>query len=234
MAEPPDPPISGLQWATPAIQEMQADDFANPGMFWLERGETAFATPAGQAGKSCANCHADGDLDGKAADFPKVEGGRVVNLAARINRCRTDQMAAEPLSLESDPLLSLTLYVRSLSAGDPISIAIDGDAEPFFRKGEALYHQRRGQMNLACTQCHDDRPGEWLRGEQLSQGQINGFPAYLLRWSGVGSAHRRFRFCDDQRIAEPLPLGSDAYLALELYVAWRGNGLPVEVPAVRR
>jgi len=89
-------------------------------------------------------------------------------------------------------------------------------------------------MNLACFQCHDDRPGEWVRGEQLSQGQTNAFPAYLLRWAGVGSVHRRFQFCDDQRVAEPLPLGSEDYLALELYVAWRGNGLPVEAPAVRR
>ena len=63
---------------------------------------------------------------------------------------------------------------------------------------------------------------------------MNGFPAYLLRWGAVGSAHRRFQVCDDQALAEPLAIGSADYLALELYVATRGNGLPVEAPAVRR
>ncbi|WP_416897406.1 MAG: sulfur oxidation c-type cytochrome SoxA [Minwuia sp.] len=234
MADPPDPPLSGLNWATPAVREMQQDDFANPGMFWLEKGEKLFGKREGETGLACRTCHLPRALKGAAAAFPVVRDGQVVNLDGQVNGCRERHMRAEPYEIESEELLSLTLYLRSLSAGEPVAVDISGEAEPFFRRGEALYRQRRGQMNLACFQCHDDRPGQWLRGEQLSQGQINGFPAYLLRWSGVGSAHRRFRFCDDQRVAEPLPIGSDDYLALELYVAWRGNGLPVEAPAVRR
>jgi sulfur-oxidizing protein SoxA len=234
MAEPPDPPLSGLEWATPAIREMQDDAFANPAFFWLEKGEELFASVEGEAERSCANCHGADDLAGKAAHFPKVKDGRVINLEAQVNACREHRMQADPWPLESEPLLSMTLYLRSLSADAPVTVAVDGAAAPFIVKGKALYNQRRGQMNLACAQCHDDRAGLWVRGEQLSQGQINNFPAYLLRWSGVGSVHRRFQFCDNQRVAEPLPLGSDEYLALELYVASRGNGLPVEVPAVRR
>jgi sulfur-oxidizing protein SoxA len=34
--------------------------------------------------------------------------------------------------------------------------------------------------------------------------------------------------------AEPYELGSPEFVALELYLAWRGKGLPVETPAVRR
>lgn len=234
MAEPPDPPESGLEWATPAVREMQQDDFANPGQFWLEKGRALFADADGAAGKACAGCHDPDGLRGAATRYPVVENGAVINMEARINLCRTRHMKAAAWPLESEPLLALELYLRSLSAGMPVNVSADGAARPFFERGRQLYRQRRGQMNLACFQCHDDRPGEWLRGEQLSQGQINGFPAYLLRWSEVGSAHRRFRFCDDQRVAEPRPVGSADYLALELYVAWRGNGLPVEAPAVRR
>lgn len=233
-AEPPDPALSGLNWATPAIRDMQLDEFANPALFWLERGEELFAAKDGAADKSCADCHADGALNGAAASFPKVREGRLLNLETQTNSCREKHMQAEAWPLESEALLSVTLFLRSLSAGQPVDVAVTGEAMSFFERGRTLYHQRRGQMNLACNQCHDDRPGEWVRGEQLSQGQINNFPAYLLRWAGVGSTHRRFQFCDDQRVAEPLPLGSDDYLALELYVAWRGNGLPVEAPAVRR
>lgn len=234
MAEPPSPPVSGYELATETIQRMQDDPFANPASFWLERGEALFAEPAGAADRSCADCHGVDGLKGAATRYPAVVEGRLMNLEARINQCRTARMAAAPLPLESEDLLALAVFVRHRSEGLPLRVAVNGPALAWFERGRALYTERRGQMNLACFQCHDERVGRWLRGEQLSQGQLNGFPAYLLRWSGVGSAHRRFQFCDDQRLAEPLPLGSDDYLALELYVAWRGNGLPVEALAVRR
>jgi sulfur-oxidizing protein SoxA len=31
----------------------------------------------------------------------------------------------------------------------------------------------------------------------------------------------------------PHDFGADEYVNLKLYMAWRGNGLPVETPAVR-
>ena len=53
-------------------------------------------------------------------------------------------------------------------------------------------------MGLSCNQCHNDRVGLSLRAEKVSQGQINGFPSYLLRWSKVVSVHKRFEFCNEQ------------------------------------
>jgi sulfur-oxidizing protein SoxA len=34
--------------------------------------------------------------------------------------------------------------------------------------------------------------------------------------------------------AELLPQGSSEFLDLELYVAWRASGMPIETPGVRR
>ena len=34
--------------------------------------------------------------------------------------------------------------------------------------------------------------------------------------------------------AEPEPLGSQTYIALEWFLAWRGLGLPIETPSVRQ
>jgi sulfur-oxidizing protein SoxA len=34
--------------------------------------------------------------------------------------------------------------------------------------------------------------------------------------------------------AEPLPWGAQEVRQLALYLGWRGQGLPVEVPAVRK
>lgn len=234
MPDRPAPPISGHALATPAVQEMQRDSFANPALFWLERGQSAFSRVEGAAKKACADCHGAADLRGAATKFPKVVDGALTALEGQINRCRTVRMSAPALALGSEAMLSLMLAVREHSDGMPMAVRVDGAARPYFDRGRALYTERRGQMNLACFQCHDERVGLWLRGEQLTQGQTNGLPGYLLRWGEVGSVHRRFRFCDDQRLAEPRPLGSDDYLALELYTAWRGNGLPVEALAVRR
>lgn len=229
-------PLSGYEFAGPETRAMQDDDFANPGSFWLEHGKVLWRTPEGEAGKSCSSCHDAVDMRGVATTYPKVdsETGTLMNLEMRVNACRQRHMQAPALDLEAEPILSLTLFVRRRSQGMPMQVAKGEGVAAFLERGRALYLQRRGQMNLACSQCHDERPGLFLRGEKLSQGQINGFPAYLLRWGAVGSAHRRFQLCDEQALAEPLAIGSPEYLALELYVAVRGNGLPVEAPAVRR
>ena len=50
----------------------------------------------------------------------------------------------------------------------------------------------------------------------------------------MGSTHRMFAWCNNAMRAEPFPSASEEYLNLELYVAWRGRGLPIEAPAVRR
>ena len=79
-----------------------------------------------------------------------------------------------------------------------------------------------------------ENEGKHLRTEILSQGQTNGFPLYRLKWQGFGSVQKRFAGCNEETRAAPYPLGSDEYTNLELYVAWRGNGLPIETPAVRK
>jgi sulfur-oxidizing protein SoxA len=87
---------------------------------------------------------------------------------------------------------------------------------------------------MSCATCHIDNTGRKLRSETLSQGQSNGFPTYRLAWQTLGSIQRRFRECNSQIRAEPLPFGAEDYVALELYLAWRGQGLPIESPAVRK
>ena len=246
LAEPaqrpaPEELLSGSAFVRPETRAMQDDSFANPGLIWVERGAALWRNADGDAGKSCADCHGDGEtaMKGVGATYPKVVDGRLLNLSQRINKCRVDHMAARPLvagehEVESENLLSLEAYVKAQSAGMPMAVVVDGAAAPFYERGRKLYFQRVGQMDLACAMCHDDRPGHTLRAEPISQGHVNGFPAYILRWDGLASARRRFQFCNEQARAEPLAIGHDDYTTLELYVAWRGATLPVESPAVRR
>ena len=79
----------------------------------------------------------------------------------------------------------------------------------------------------------EDYAGGIIRANTLTQGQSNGFPTYRLKWNKVGSLHRRFRGCNKQVRATPYGYGSDEYVNLEVFLNARGNGLPVETPAVR-
>jgi sulfur-oxidizing protein SoxA len=119
------------------------------------------------------------------------------------------------------------------SRGMPMNVAIDGDAAGAWEQGKEMYYTRYGQLEMSCANCHEDNYGNMIRADHLSQGQINGFPVYRLKWAGLGSIHRRFKGCMSNIRAEPYKVGSDEFIALEAYVASRGAGLNVETPSVR-
>ena len=48
---------SGTQDMGEALQKMQDDDTANPGMLFVQLGGELWGKAAGAAGKSCADCH---------------------------------------------------------------------------------------------------------------------------------------------------------------------------------
>lgn len=228
---------SGYTYLGEESRALQDDAFANPGLLWVERGETLWSEPAG-AGKSCQDCHGDaGDsMKGVRARYPVYDQalGRPVSLEQRINQCRVERMQATPWPWESEELLAITAFVGGQSQGMPVDVRIDGPMAPHFERGKAFWYHRRGQLDLACSQCHDDLARRHLYGDVISQGQSNGFPVYRMLWQTMGSLHRMFRWCNTSVRAEPYPFGADAYVDLELYLAWRGRGLPVETPAVRR
>jgi L-cysteine S-thiosulfotransferase len=232
-------PRSGSDFATPGLRQMQQDDFANPGMLWVEQGQALWTQKPGGTqkpdarGRSCADCH--GAIASMAGiEFPrrdKRDPQRLVNLELQVEQCRTERQASPAFGYESPELLALTAAIRHAARGQPAKVAFDADA---IAAGDREYRMRRGQFDLACAQCHIDRAGKQLRDETISQGQSNGFPAYRVRWQSLGSLHRRFQACNNAVGAEPSELGAQDYVALEWFLAWRGRALPVETPAVRQ
>lgn len=239
-AEPqrPQPRRSGIEFAGDSVRKLQADDFANPGMLWVERGGKLWTETAGASGKSCAACHDDAakSMKGVAARYPRVDPGaaRLVDLEGRINLCRERNQQAAPLQYETEELLALTAYVAHQSRGMPLAVALDPQNRKNFERGRELYHTRIGQMNLACTHCHDRNWGKKLAAETISQGNGNEYPAYRLEWQSVGSLARRIRACFYGVRAEMPPYGAQELLDLQLYLGWRASGLPIETPGVRR
>jgi sulfur-oxidizing protein SoxA len=228
----------GSEFTSAEARAMQADEFANPGMLWVERGQKLWREPPAAGAKSCGGCHGEApqSMKGVATRYPRIDPGaaRVVNLDDRINLCRQRQQGQTPYPYESDELLGLSAYVTYQSRGMPMKIELDFQNERAFERGRATYYRRVGQLNLACTHCHDRNWGRTLLRETMSQGHGTGFPAYRLEWQRLGSLQRRIRACYSGLRAAMPAQGSRELVELELYLAWRANGLPIEAPAVRR
>jgi len=216
---------------------MQDDDATNPGVFWVLDGETLWNRKEGVAGTACAECHGSArvSMKGVAARYPAWNAARQqpVNLEQRINACRTGRQKAAALEYESRDLLALTAYVAYQSRGMPIEIAVGAQMKPFLDAGRETFSRRQGQLNLACTQCHDERWGKKLAGTAIPQAHPTGYPLYRLEWQSLGSLQRRLRNCMIGMRAEPYPYGAQEFVELELYLMWRARGMKLETPAVR-
>jgi sulfur-oxidizing protein SoxA len=237
-AQTPQPPKGGVEFQSADVRAMQADEFGNPGMLWVERGAALWKESRGAAKASCASCHGDGaqSMKGVAARYPAYDGslGRVVDIEQRINACVTGKQRDAALPWESQELLALTAYVSSQSRGVPVTARIDGAASAVYEHGRTLYFERQGQLNLACTHCHDANWGRLLLAEKVSQGQPVDWPAYRLEWQSLASLQRRLRACYFGVRAELPAFGSSDLVALELYLAKRAQGLATNAPGVRR
>jgi sulfur-oxidizing protein SoxA len=228
---------SGYQDMGEALQKMQDDDTANPGMLFVQLGGQLWNKEAGAADKSCADCHgaAATSMKGVAARYPAIPQGsdRPVDLEGRINLCRTEHQKADKLPPENRDLLALTVYVAHQSRDMPIAPPYDLRLDAVREQGAEIYRRRQGQLNLSCAICHDDNAGKKLAGIVIPEAHPTGYPIYRLEWQALGSLKRRLRNCLVGIRAEAWPLDAPEYTALELYLMQRAKGLKLETPAVR-
>jgi sulfur-oxidizing protein SoxA len=232
-----DQPKSGYEYLQQESRDMQDDDFVNPGMQSVDAGAELFNQP-GSSGESCGSCHGE---DGARLDPERIAMYPVydeklkkpVTLQQRILMEWEGRLGNKPVKYDSNEALELEVFVRHLARGKKVNVQTSGPMQPAYEKGKEIYHTRSGQLDMACTNCHDVYPGQKIRANTLSQGQSNGFPVYRLSNGKINGLQSRFNQCYQQFRAEELPPGNDDYVALEVYVNARGNGLPIETPGVR-
>jgi sulfur-oxidizing protein SoxA len=228
---------SGYTFMGPDSRAMQDDDTSNPGMLFVLDGEALWNKKVGTAGKACSDCHGDAkeSMKGVAARYPAFDKalGRPVTLEQRINLERTQRQQAASLAYESRDLLALSAYIANQSRGMPITAGDDPELKSFVEQGRTLFLQREGQLNLACTNCHDDNFDRRLAGSPITQGQPTGYPLYRLEWQTLGSLERRLRSCITGVRAQAPDYGAPELVALEVYLMSRAHGMKMETPAVR-
>ena len=229
---PPQPPIakrdvrSGATFTSATVRAQQQDDDRNPGMLWVDQGRDVFA-------RDCASCHAE--AKGLATRLPRVTtDGSVITLESEINRCQVERMKAAPYAIESQPLLSLATYLAFASRGQAQQVPANVTQSAAWQRAHHEFTRVQGTLDFNCRACHDQLYGKRVRNQNISQGYGVGYPAYRVEWQTLGSLNRRLRACFFG-METVVPNASDPILAdLELYLAWRAQGLPIEAPAVRR
>lgn len=228
---------SGYSFMAADTEAIQDDDTSNPSMLWVLDGEALWTRKDGAAAKACADCHQDAraSMKGVAARYPAYDTslGRPVDLEQRINLCRANHQQAKPLAYESRDLLALTAFIARQSREMPIETGGDPQLAPFVARGRDLFMRRQGQLNLACTNCHDDNWDKRLAGSAITQAHPTGYPIYRLEWQTLGSLQRRLRSCMTGIRAQAYDYGAPELVELELYLMSRAGGMKVETPGVR-
>ena len=211
---------SGYEFMGRETKAMQDDEVTGPAVLTLLDGEALWAK------LGCQSCHQDAaaSMKGVAARYPAMVDGKLTTLEQQVRH------KAPQLAYESRDLLALTAFVAKQSRGMPIEVK---PVQSHLDAGKAFFFRRQGQLNLACTQCHDDNWGKKLAGTPVPQAHPTGYPLYRLEWQSVGSITRRFRNCLTGMRAELLPHGAPELVDLELYLMWRARGMKMEAPAVR-
>ena len=232
-ASPPvAPPIakdalrSGTTFVSATLRAQQKDDDLNPGMLWVDQGREIFT-------RDCVSCHAK--AEGLAARLPKLAvDGSVVTLEAQINRCQSERVKRPAYAIESEPLLVLATYLAFASRGISQTVAPDVTQSAAWQRARNEFTRVQGKLDFNCRSCHDVMYGKRVRNQAISQGHGVGYPAYRVEWQTLGSLNRRLRACFFG-METVVPAPTDPILSeLELYLAWRAQGLPIEAPAVRR
>jgi L-cysteine S-thiosulfotransferase len=232
---PKDTRQSSYYLMTPENRAMQDDSNLNPALFWVMDGHKLWKEKTGNKNVSCASCHGDSGqkMAGVAAQFPKIQKGKLQTLEGQINQCRTSRQEAPALAYENKELLALTTFVATQSKGLPIAVQETPQNKKDLQLGRQFFNERMGQLNLSCAQCHQDRAGLKLGGSLIPQGHPTAYPIYRIEWQTMGSLQRRLRNCMSGVRAQQFEYGSQEMAQLELFLMWRARGMPLETPGVR-
>ena len=189
-------------------------------------------------GKTYASCFENKGV-GIRQNYPyfDTDRGEVITLELAINECRQAN-GEKPLKWKKGHIADISAYMASTSTGKVFDIKIPDDPRALaaYERGKKHFYQKRGQLNMACADCHKFYAGNMIRADLLSPalGHLTHFPVYRSKWGGLGTTHRRYGGCNKQVRAKPFPAQSEEYRALEYFHTYMSNGLAVNGPGARK
>lgn len=203
----------------------------------LENGKKLFETPF-KNGKTYASCFPNGGV-GIRQNYPMFDAakGELVTLESAINACR-EANGEKPYGWKKGNIADVSAYMAYTSRGKKMNVVIPNDPRALvaYEQGKQHFYAKRGQLNMACADCHVYNAGNHVRADLLSPalGHVTHFPVYRSSWGDLGTLHRRYGGCNEQVRAKSFPAQSAEYKALEYFESYMSNGLPVNGPGARK
>ena len=203
----------------------------------IEKGETLFNTPF-KNGKTYASCFKNGGK-GIKQNYPYFDtaSGQVKTLEQEINECR-EKNGEKPLKWKKGAIADISAYIAYTSRGNKTHVDIPNDPRALaaYEKGKMGFYAKRGQLNMACADCHQWHAGNRIRADILSPalGHTTHFPVYRSKWGGLGTLHRRYGGCNKQVRAKPYKAQSEKYRNLEYFHTYMSNDLKLNGPGARK
>jgi len=229
----------------------------NPAELWEVRGEALWKQKRGPKQVTLGGCDLGlgaGVVKGAYAQLPRyfADADRVMDLETRLVWCMVQLQGYTEADAKKNPfgsgnekksdLEALTAYITSEARGAPMKVALSHPKEvEAYRIGEKLFFFRGGTHDFACATCHGE-DGKRIRLQDLpnlmtaegAQKAYTSWPAYRVSQGELRTFEWRLYDCFRQQRFPELVFGSDAAIALTMYLARNANGAPYDGPAIKR
>ena len=227
----------------------------NPADLFEAKGEGLWTQKRGPKNASLEKCDlgkGPGVFKGVWVELPRyfADTGRVQDLESRLLTCMQELQGFDAQEIAKTPfgrgeqsnVTALATWIAAESKGMKLNLPQDHMEErKMYEVGKRLFFMRGGSHDFACATCHaqDDKR---IRLQDLpnitkNPGAGNGFgawPAYRVSNGQMWGAQLRLNDCyRQQRFPYPI-FGSDATIALGVYMGVNGKGGATVAPAIKR
>lgn len=227
----------------------------NPAELFEAKGEDLWKKKRGPKNASLEQCDlgkGPGVVKGVFVELPRyfADTQRVQDMESRLLTCMETLQGFNAAEIaktgfgqgEQSNLESLVAWISAESRGMKFNLPqTHAQEKTMYEVGKRLFFMRGGSHDFACATCHGE-DGKRIRLQDLpnltkNPGAGDGFgawPAYRVSNGQLWSMQRRLNDCyRQQRFPYPL-FGSDATIALGVYMGVNGKGGESIAPALKR
>ncbi|MBA4255251.1 MAG: sulfur oxidation c-type cytochrome SoxA [Polaromonas sp.] len=235
------------------FREMLAD--GNPAELFEMKGEELWKQKRGPKKVSLEQCDlglGPGVVKGAFVQLPKyfADTKRVQDLETRLVTCMETLQGFNAAELMNTPygkgemntITALATWIGGESKGMRFKVSnAHAQEQAMYEVGKRLFFYRAGPHDFSCATCHgaDDKRIRLQDLPNLTKNPGDGvgfaaWPAYRISNAQMWPMQKRLNDCyRQQRFPEP-KWGSDATIALSVYMGVNANGAESIVPALKR
>ena len=227
----------------------------NPADLFEAKGEALWKHKRGPKNASLEQCDlgkGPGIVKGAFVELPRyfADTGRVQDLESRLVSCMQSLQGLDAAAIAATPfgrgeqanVTALATYVAAASRGLRFNLPQSHAAErQMYEIGRRLFYFRAGPYDFACASCHGE-DGKRIRLQDLpnltkNPGDGIGFaawPAYRVSNGQMWSMQLRLNDCYRQQRFPYPGFGSDATIAVSVFIGVNAKGAESIAPSIKR